>query len=295
MFKKFLLRSLPCTNHQLFSNLQRNFGAATTFSPQVKLRELSASPSSIPVDFDEQIFGHHLVLNLFACDTAKIQSGDNIRNFALDLVEKIDMKAFGDPQVVHFAEHDPQAAGYTLVQLVETSAIMGHFVDESGDSFLDVFSCKDFDDLIVKEVVEKYFQPTSVESVRLLRQAPKPDVPVLNPPYLCAIHEVSLYDCDFEKIQRNDLWHKAFDSIIKNTGLTELGRDSKNFKGDNFDAVTMTAILSESHLSVHTWPEHQRAVIDLLTCQAPLGKDVDFSILTQLFGGKLNVRVRLRQ
>jgi S-adenosylmethionine decarboxylase len=31
-------------------------------------------------------------------------------------------------------------------------------------------------------------------------------------------------------------------------------------------AVTMVLVLSQSHLSVHTWPEHGAANIDLLTC-----------------------------
>ena len=31
-------------------------------------------------------------------------------------------------------------------------------------------------------------------------------------------------------------------------------------------AVTMVLVLSQSHLSIHTWPEHGAANIDLLTC-----------------------------
>ncbi|HEY0641338.1 MAG TPA: adenosylmethionine decarboxylase [Pseudonocardiaceae bacterium] len=31
-------------------------------------------------------------------------------------------------------------------------------------------------------------------------------------------------------------------------------------------AVTAVLVLSQSHLSVHTWPEHRSANVDLLTC-----------------------------
>src|SRR5262245_51794966 len=54
------------------------------------------------------------------------------------------MKAYGAPLLERFAEHLPEAAGYSLVQLIETSAITGHFCDLSGDAYIDIFSCKDF-------------------------------------------------------------------------------------------------------------------------------------------------------
>ena len=53
--------------------------------------------------------------------------------------------AGGEQVGCHRAAHVPQAAGYSLVQLIETSAITGHFCDASGDAYLDIFSCKDFD------------------------------------------------------------------------------------------------------------------------------------------------------
>ena len=61
------------------------------------------------------------------------------------MVKRIKMKAFGEPIVEHFATHDPKAAGFSLVQLIETSAITGHFVDDDGSAYLDIFSCMTFD------------------------------------------------------------------------------------------------------------------------------------------------------
>jgi hypothetical protein len=45
-----------------------------------------------------------------------------------------DEKAYGAPVLEHFAEHLPEAAGYSLVQLIETSAITGHFCDLSSEA-----------------------------------------------------------------------------------------------------------------------------------------------------------------
>ena len=106
-----------------------------------------------------------------ACNKDKIKSGENITAFVKYLVEAIDMKAYGEPILEHFATHDPEKGGYSLVQLIETSAISGHFVDANGDVYLDIFSCKEFSIETVKEVVSKYFSPEQIKITYLTRQA----------------------------------------------------------------------------------------------------------------------------
>ena len=93
-----------------------------------------------------------------------------ITAFSKDLVKRIDMIAFGQPQVHHFGSGNK--AGYTLVQLIETSNIVAHFVEETDDMYLDVFSCKDFNPDTVKTIVDSYFRPRAVSCQLLLRQAP---------------------------------------------------------------------------------------------------------------------------
>lgn len=100
-----------------------------------------------------------------------VRSAEVITAFARELVEAIEMKPYGEPQVVHFAAHDPTKGGYTLVQLIETSSITGHFVDSNGDFYLNVFSCKDFEPKIVDALILKYFKPQNITSQVYLRQA----------------------------------------------------------------------------------------------------------------------------
>ena len=100
-------------------------------------------------------WGYHLILDCAACDTDKVKSRENLEEFVLELVNRIEMKAYGKPILEHFATHDPDAAGYSLVQLIETSSITGHFVDKNGDGYIDIFSCKPFSLEIAKEVVQK--------------------------------------------------------------------------------------------------------------------------------------------
>jgi S-adenosylmethionine/arginine decarboxylase-like enzyme len=84
------------------------------------------------------------------------------------------MRAYGAPLLEHFAEHVPDAAGYSLVQLIETSAITGHFCDLSGDAYIDIFSCKDFQAELAVEVVRAAFLPQHINFMTLVRQATHP-------------------------------------------------------------------------------------------------------------------------
>jgi len=79
------------------------------------------------------------------------------------------MIPYGDPILKHFGEGSK--AGFTLVQLIETSNITAHFCDESRDIYLDVFSCKDYDPKKVVEIVETYFYPSSIRLSVIDRQA----------------------------------------------------------------------------------------------------------------------------
>ncbi len=89
-------------------------------------------------------WGWHLVLNLYNCDSGRIQSAGVIRQFVIDLCDVIEMRRFGEPTIVNFGD-DPRVAGYSLVQLIETSNICAHFANESSSVYLDIFSCKKFD------------------------------------------------------------------------------------------------------------------------------------------------------
>ena len=119
----------------------------------------------------DEFWGYHLILDCSRGDKQLVSSDTVIRLFVEELVPAIGMTAHGDPIIVHFATHIPKAAGYSLVQLIETSAITGHFSDMTGDFYLDVFSCKKFNSGTVQELVEKYFQPQTTKITFLTRQA----------------------------------------------------------------------------------------------------------------------------
>ena len=115
-------------------------------------------------------WGKHLVLDAGGCSPKMIGCPIVIKNFTKDLVKRIDMVAYGEPQIVMFGTGNKK--GYTLIQLIETSNIAAHFVEENNTMYLDVFSCKDFDPSIVKETVREYFDAPQFSSRAFLREAP---------------------------------------------------------------------------------------------------------------------------
>lgn len=117
-------------------------------------------------------WGYHLILDSGGCDHTAITSYETIYEFAKELVVEIDMVAYDEPQIVNFGSGNK--AGYTLVQLIETSNICAHFVNEHDHIYLDVFSCKTFDPEVVIKLVQKYFRAQTYNTAFLERQAPSP-------------------------------------------------------------------------------------------------------------------------
>ncbi|HSG27956.1 MAG TPA: S-adenosylmethionine decarboxylase [Candidatus Krumholzibacterium sp.] len=99
-------------------------------------------------------------IDIYDCDPQSIRNAELIRRFVAELCDLIEMKRFGETQVVHFGE-DERVAGYSMVQLIETSLISAHFANQTNAVYLDVFSCKPYDPEVVREFATGYFRGTS--------------------------------------------------------------------------------------------------------------------------------------
>lgn len=114
-------------------------------------------------------WGQHLVLDFDGCPSELLKCEDNIRAWNKELVQAIDMVAYGDPIIAHFATHSHEAAGYTLLQMIETSNIAAHFAENTGQVYIDIFSCKAFDNQVAIDVCAKYFQPSRLNQTGMDR------------------------------------------------------------------------------------------------------------------------------
>ena len=107
-------------------------------------------------------WGYHALFDCESCPIERITSEENIREFINEIVSDIDMKSYGDPMIAHFATHDADAAGYSFCQMIETSNITGHFSDKTGDCYIDIFSCKEYDTDVAIGAIENFFRPEEV-------------------------------------------------------------------------------------------------------------------------------------
>lgn len=106
---------------------------------------------------ERRTFGMELVLDLHGCDGKVMRSRAKLDAFARKLCRRIKMKRYGEPLLEHFGHKDPVTAGYSLVQLIETSSITGHFSENTGSAYLNIFSCKEFSGDDAAEFCKKYF------------------------------------------------------------------------------------------------------------------------------------------
>jgi S-adenosylmethionine/arginine decarboxylase-like enzyme len=102
-------------------------------------------------------------LDLYSCNSQTIRSPERIRQYVVELCGLICVKRFGECQVVHFGEEE-RVAGYSMVQLIETSLISGHFANFTNNAYIDVFSCKPYDPHQVGDFSRKYFEAESMEA-----------------------------------------------------------------------------------------------------------------------------------
>ena len=82
-----------------------------------------------------------------------------------------------------------------------------------------------------------------------------PGLHLLGDLYDCACGPAPMFDRDW--LRRRCL------SLIRGAGLTATGDYFHSFEGGG---VTGAVVLSESHLSIHTWPEHRYATLDVYVC-----------------------------
>jgi len=116
-----------------------------------------------------KMFGKELVLDLYDCEPKIIRSKEKILEYSNKLCKLIKMKKFGKPICERFALDNPVVAGYSLVQLIETSLVSAHFSELWNRAYINIFSCKDFDDKKATTFVKKFFKAKKIKKRILIR------------------------------------------------------------------------------------------------------------------------------
>ena len=105
---------------------------------------------------EQSVWGIASSIDIYGCHPETIRSADRIREFVAELCELLEVKRFGETQVVHFGE-DERVAGFSMVQQIETSLISAHFVNRTDATYLDVFGCKPYEPDVVADFAQRFF------------------------------------------------------------------------------------------------------------------------------------------
>ena len=74
---------------------------------------------------------------------------------------------------------------------------------------------------------------------------------------------LELYGCDCEKLNDESFLRCTLNKAAKIAKATVLNLISHKFEPQG---VTAIALLAESHISIHTWPESNYSAVDIFTC-----------------------------
>ena len=103
---------------------------------------------------------------------------------------------------------------------------------------------------------------------------------------------LELLDCDFDAI--NSL------EVVKST-LVEAAKLARAtivdvvFHEFNPFGISGVVVIAESHLSIHTWPEHRYAAVDIFSCGEVLKPEVAANYLVEQFGAERTSVVELQR
>ena len=92
---------------------------------------------------------------------------------------------------------------------------------------------------------------------------------------------LELYRCDCDKLNDESFLRCTLNKGAKLANTTVLNLISNKFEPQG---VTAIALLDESHISIHTWPESNYSAIDIFTC----GQDMMPKLASQYLIGALN-------
>lgn len=100
--------------------------------------------------------------------------------------------------------------------------------------------------------------------VKVTVVAELPTTPDLVPPGRHCV--LDAFGCDVDALRDHNGIIAALRTAADRAGVRVLDITSHRFPEPG--GVTAVALLAESHLSIHTWPEHGYAAVDAFTCGA---------------------------
>lgn len=94
---------------------------------------------------------------------------------------------------------------------------------------------------------------------------------------------LDFYDCSFEVLNDRKGVEELLRQVVQQAGLTLLALYSHQFTPYGLSAI---ALISESHISIHTWPEEGYLCLDVFTCGDPAKTELVAKVCEEYFKPK---------
>jgi S-adenosylmethionine decarboxylase proenzyme len=105
-------------------------------------------------------------------------------------------------------------------------------------------------------------------------------LPAWNSPPIGRQFVLDLYDCQAPEIDDLEWVRRTMLRAAEVANATIVCDAFHRFSPYGISGVV---VIAESHIAVHTWPEHGYAAIDMFSCSSPLRLDVAADYLTEAF------------
>ena len=82
------------------------------------------------------------------------------------------MEKYGKTWIVRFGDNEA-VQGYSVSQIIQTSQISAHFAEKTDSSYVDIFSCREYDPKVEAKFTADFFRSKDYTYNVLLRGATK--------------------------------------------------------------------------------------------------------------------------
>lgn len=94
---------------------------------------------------------------------------------------------------------------------------------------------------------------------------------------------IELYDCNSTKINDTKLVEKT---LLKAAEIANLSIVKSTIHHFNPIGVSGVVVIKESHIAIHTWPEHNYVALDFFTCNTSYNLEQAISYICTIFETK---------
>ncbi len=128
---------------------------------------MNQRPKQTLQTIQKKAWGQSTSIDLHKCDKKFLTSKEILADFIKKICDEIGMVRYGDPIIARFGDGDLE--GYSAMQFIHTSTVVVHLDEFADRAFIDIFSCKEFNDKKAVDFCKNFFKAKEVKFNTLSR------------------------------------------------------------------------------------------------------------------------------